>query len=127
MNFEDCTEEEQERYKGAYIYLKYENDTDKYINDKLTNEDIEKFEQDTYYQNENKYIYEHKDLDEMNIEGYSKIYYFKDDFDHNDTINTKDIKIFYGVIEERQTIIDLSRYMMKIIIVRMNILKKTIQ
>lgn len=115
IKFEDCSEEEQEKYKGAYEYLKYENDSDKYINDKLTEEDIQNLEKNTYYRNENKYVYENKDLKEMNIDGYSKLYCFEDNFEYNDKIDTKNIKIVYGEIEEKELEIDLSNFIKRII------------
>lgn len=115
IKFEECSKEEQEKYKGAYKYLKEEYDSDKYINEKLTEEDIENLEKNTYYRNENKYIYEHKTLEEMNIEGYSKMYCFEDGFEHNDKIDTQNIKIVYGEIEEKEILIDLSNFIKKVI------------
>ena len=115
IKFEDCSKEEQEKYKGSYKYLKEEYDSDKYISDKLTGEDIQNLEKNTYYRNENKYVYEHKNLEEMNIDGYSKFYCFEDGFEYNDKIDTKNIKIVYGEIEEKEIEIDLSNFIKKVI------------
>ena len=109
VKFEDCTKEEQKTYRGAYEYLKYENDSDKYINSKLTERDIENLEANDYYRDDSEYVYGHKNLKEIDIEGFSKIYYFNDDHGYNEKIDSRNIRILFGEIEERQMYIDLSK------------------
>ena len=113
--FEDCSKEEQEKYKGAYKYLKKQYNAEKYINNKLTDEDINEFETSSYYRNENKYVYENKTLKQMDIKGYSKIYYFTDDFKYEDKIDVKNVKIVFGEDEEKQIFINLSNFLEKVI------------
>lgn len=115
IKFDNCSKEDQERYKGAYEYLKNEYDSEKYINNKLTDEDVQKFEENSYYKDDNEYVYEHKNLKEMNIQGFSKIYYFNDDHKYNEEIDVRSIRIIFGEKEERQMYIDLSNFLKKVI------------
>ncbi|MGN1299559.1 MAG: DUF4153 domain-containing protein [Candidatus Scatovivens sp.] len=115
IEFNNCSKEEKAKYKGAYRYLKEQFDGDKYINTKLTAEDIEELEKNEYYYNDNKYIYKNKSLKEMDISGYSKIYYFESDYNNRYNIDVNNIKITYGEDEEKETKIDLSKLLEKLI------------
>lgn len=114
IKFDDCLKEEQEKYRGAYEYLKKEYDGDEYINNQLTQEDIEKLEDNKYYYDEKEHIYEKKEFKEWDISGYSKIYDFKDDFKYDDDIDIRNIKIIYGE-EYKEITINLSKFLEKVI------------
>ena len=66
------TEKEKDKIYGAYIYLKDK----EYINNMLTEKDIETILTfgNIKYEIITKYIYAYKDIDDINIQGYNRLY-----------------------------------------------------
>lgn len=95
----EYTEQDKEKINGAYRYLKYKEDGDKYINKLLKKEDIEEIELfDDYYNQEFgieyekhiKYINAAKSVESINVEEYDKVYFveaYESNYQDYETIN----------------------------------------
>lgn len=100
IKFESCSKEERKTYRGAYKYLINQYNGKKYINDKISEEDKKQlgsyiYEDDDYI-TKTQSIYYHKNLEEMDISKYAKIYSFEDTINYNEKVNTSKIQIEYG-------------------------------
>lgn len=114
IKFDECSKKDQKRYKGAYQYLQYEYDSEKYINKKLTDEDKEKLREYTYYR-EMENIHERIDINELDVSGYKKVYFFDfyESFEYsNKELNTEKLKIETSIGEKE---INLKKYIDTII------------
>ncbi len=110
-NKSDYTEEEKEKIYGAYRYLKYSPDGEKYINKILESEDIEiikTFHQsETYNSNsEFKYINASTNMERIDIREYSNLYFITsssrfNNMDLEETFKEIELKCedFTGTIE----------------------------
>ena len=121
IEFDNCSKEERKKYRGAYRYLIYEYDGKKYINSKISEEDkvklgssfYEEDDEDDYnYVRETESVYYHENLKELDILGYSKIYYFNKPYEYKENINIKNIKIEYN---NQQQNINLENFVKNII------------
>lgn len=121
VEFDKCSKRERKKYKGAYRYLINEYNGKKYINSQITEDDKLKLGSSFYeedddnndYVREKEYVYYHKNLKELDVLGYSKIYYFNKPYEYKENINTRNIKIEYGEYEQY---IDLESFIKNIII-----------
>lgn len=84
ITFEECTNEEKARVVGAYQYLQYQEDKEKYINSNLTEEDERDFlnfyiyqysfdEEDEFIKPESYFYVENRDA-QIDVSKYSKIH-----------------------------------------------------
>lgn len=77
----DYTDEDKDKIYGAYIYLNNSENGEKYINEILNDEDIEKIKSfkvskvNTYNSEIVKYIQSHKNDDKIEVTGYSNLYF----------------------------------------------------
>lgn len=73
----DYTDEEKQKIKGAYNYLKYSVEGKKYVENFFSKEDIEKiseFQGTKYNFNLTEYLYAGNDLEYIDVAGYKKLY-----------------------------------------------------
>jgi len=119
IGFDNCSKEEKKQYRGAYKYLIKQYDGQNYINSNISEEDkvklgsyfYEEYNDDNYVR-ETESVYYHESLKELDVLGYSKIYYFNKPYGYKENINTRNIKIEYG---EKQQYIDLEEFLKNII------------
>lgn len=77
-NKSNYTDEEKEKIYGAYKYLNYSDDGDKYINDILTKDEIEEvknFKKKDYYRNALEIISTDEYNGKIDLKGYNELYY----------------------------------------------------